>query len=214
MKYSIITLYPDLIEPYLSGSILGRAQKNGLIDVEIINLRDYGIGVHKQVDDTPYGGGAGMVLRPDVVVPAINKIKEASPSVKIILLSPAGKQYNQKIALQLSKIDHIALVCGRFEGFDARIEEYCDEVISVGPFVLAGGEIPALAIIESTARLTPGVLGNELSATDESFTSGTIEYPQYTKPESYENKKVPDVLLSGHHGEIAKWRESHRETIE
>ena len=213
MKITIITLYPDAIRPYLDTSILGRAQRNKIIDIEIINLRDFGIGKHKQVDDTPYGGGAGMVLRPDVVVPAINKIKDKSPNVKIILLSPAGKQFDQKIALQLSKIDHIALVCGRFEGFDARIEKHCDEVISIGPYVSAGGEIPALAIIESTARLIPGVLGNELSITDESYVNDTIEYPQYTKPEVFNGMKVPDVLLSGNHGEIAKWREENRETV-
>lgn len=240
MKFTIITLYPDAIKPYLDASILGRAQKNGAIDIEIINLRNFGIGNYKQVDDTPYGGGPGMVLRPDVIVPAIKKatqhhplyrssmrdytysdnnhsLSEGTPEskgvTKIILLSPSGKQFDQSTATRYSKLDHIVLVCGRFEGFDARIEKYCDEVISVGPYVLSGGEIPALTIVESVARLLPKVLGNELSTADESYSDGSIEYPQYTKPPQYDNMKVPDVLMGGNHAEIANWRTTHKKNI-
>ena len=222
MKITIITLYPDLIKPYLDGSILGRAQKNKLIDINIINLRDFGLGNYKQVDDTPYGGGAGMILRPDVVVPAIEKAKnnpllpEEGPGVvgaKVIMLSPDGKPYDQKTAQRLSKTEHLILVCGRFEGFDERIKQCCDEVISVGPYVLSGGELPALTIVESIVRLIPGVLGNPASSVDESFTNDMVEYPQYTKPEIYKGKPVPDILKSGNHQDIAAWRRSHKRHI-
>lgn len=213
MKFTIITLYPDLIKPYLDGSILGRAQKNKLIDIELINLRNFGLGNYKQVDDTPYGGGAGMVLRPDVVIPAIQKSKVKSLKSKVVLLSPDGKQYNQKIANDLSKYQHLILVCGRFEGFDERIKKYVDEVISIGQYITSGGELPALSIVESVSRLIPGVLGNKESVADESFTDSFIEYPQYTKPEDYKGDKVPDILLSGNHKEISNWRQAHKRKI-
>jgi len=213
MKFTIITLYPDLIKPYLDGSILGRAQKNKLIDIELINLRNFGLGNYKQVDDTPYGGGAGMVLKPDVVIPAIQKSKVKSLKSKVVLLSPDGKQYNQKIANDLSKYQHLILVCGRFEGFDERIKKYVDEVISIGQYITSGGELPALSIVESVSRLIPGVLGNKESVADESFTDSFIEYPQYTKPEDYKGDKVPDILLSGNHKEISNWRQAHKRKI-
>ena len=214
MKFTIITLYPDAIKPYLDSSILGRAQKNGLIDINIVNLRDYGLGKHKQVDDTPFGGGPGMILRADVVAPAIKELKNSNPNSRVIMLSPDGEIFNQQTARDLSTTDkELILLSGRFEGFDARIDKYIDKKISIGPYVLAGGEIPALAIIESVARLIPGVLGNPLSSEEESHSENYIEYPQYTKPQSYLDNNVPEILLSGDHEKIKKWRQEHKRKL-
>jgi len=213
MKFTLLTLYPDAIKPYLNTSIIGRAQKNGVAEIRIVNLRDFGLGKHKQVDDTPYGGGPGMILRADVIVPAIERFKVESRKSKVILLSPTGRQFDQSTATRYSKLGHLILVCGRFEGFDARINKFCDEVISTGPYVLAGGEIPALTIVEAVARLTPGVLGNDLSSVDESFAENSIEYPQYTKPSTFDKMDVPGILLSGHHSEIDNWREAQKKPL-
>lgn len=205
MKFTIITLFPKEVDTYLKASVLGRAREKKLLEIELINLRDFGIGKHKKVDDTPYGGGPGMLLRPDVVVTAINKAR--TKRSKVILLSPEGKVFNQLVARRYFKQEHLVLVCGRFEGFDARIKDYVDEVVSLGSFVLSGGELGAMSIVEATARLIPGVLGNSESALNESFsTEQKLEYPQYTKPQNFEGKPVPDVLLSGHHKNIEKWR--------
>lgn len=205
MKFTIITLFPKEVDTYLKASVLGRAREKKLLEIELINLRDFGIGKHKKVDDTPYGGGPGMLLRPDVVVTAINKAR--TKRSKVILLSPEGKVFNQLVARRYFKQEHLVLVCGRFEGFDARIKDYVDEVVSLGSFVLSGGELGAMSIVEATARLIPGVLGNSESALNESFSTGQkLEYPQYTKPQNFEGKPVPDVLLSGHHKNIEKWR--------
>ncbi|MBP6930043.1 tRNA (guanosine(37)-N1)-methyltransferase TrmD [Patescibacteria group bacterium] len=205
MKFTIITLFPKEVDTYLKASVLGRAREKKLLEIELINLRDFGIGKHKKVDDTPYGGGPGMLLRPDVVVTAINKVR--TKHSKVILLSPEGKVFNQLVARRYFKQEHLVLVCGRFEGFDARIKDYVDEVVSLGSFVLSGGELGAMSIVEATARLIPGVLGNSESALNESFsTEQKLEYPQYTKPQNFEGKPVPDVLLSGHHKNIEKWR--------
>lgn len=214
MKFTIITLYPDAIKPYLDTSILGRAQKKGLININIVNLRDFGLGKHKQVDDTPFGGGPGMILRADVVIPAIKKIKQHNPKAEMIMLTPDGEIYNQQIARNILKNNKdIILLAGRFEGFDARIDEYIDKKISVGPYVLAGGEIPALAIIESVARLIPEVLGNPLSPEEESHSENYIEYPQYTKPQTYLGVNVPEILISGDHKKIKEWREEHKRKL-
>lgn len=205
MKISIITLFPGMFEGPFGISMLKRAQDTDLVEFEFVDLRDFGIGRRKQVDDTPYGGGDGMVLRTDVVVPAIESVK--AKQSKTVLLTPQGQTYKQADAKRLSKLDHIILVCGHYEGFDERIRNYADEEISVGDYVLTGGEIPAMVVVDSITRLIPGVLGGGQSADVESFSDGeTLEYPQYTKPEEFRSVRVPEVLLSGHHGEIAKWR--------
>ncbi len=212
MKYTIVTLYPDAIRPYLDAAILGRAQKNNKIEVELIDLRDFGLGKYKQVDDTPYGGGPGMILRPDVVVPAIKQAEQGNKKARKILLSPEGGQFTQQHAEDI-KNDDLILIAGRFEGFDARIKKYIDEVVSIGPYILCGGEIAALAIIEASARLIPGVLGNTESTKEETFSNGSLEYPQYTKPDTYEGTTIPEVLKSGNHAEISKWRQENSRKI-
>lgn len=211
-KYTIITLYPELLKPYTDGAILGRAQKARKITIDYIDLREFGLSKYKQVDDTPYGGGPGMILRADVVVPAIKQALGRSKA-KVILLAPEGRAFNQQKAASLTNEGHIIFACGRFEGFDERITKYIDEKISVGPYVLSGGELPALTIIEAITRLIPGVLGNADSTTEESFTNNTLEYPQYTKPETYDGHDVPKILRSGHHQEIKKWRQEHQTQI-
>lgn len=222
MKISIITLFPDMFTGPFDMSMLQKARKNGLVEIDTINLRDYGIGPRKQVDDTPYGGGDGMVLKPEPVVAAIEAAAEGGPQILdantepgseqripvVILLTPQGETYTQATALELSREDHLILVCGHYEGFDERIREFVDMQISIGDYVLTGGEIPAMAITDSVVRLIPGVLGGERSAEDESFSDGeTLEHPHYTRPESFRGRSVPDVLLSGNHGEIARWRQ-------
>lgn len=211
MKIQIITLFPEMFEGVLNTSMLWKAQDKKLVEYKLINLRDFGIGPRKQVDDTPYGGGSGMVLRPE---PLINAIEAAKSSVvshqsSVILLTPRGKKFDQAKARELSKLDDIILVCARYEGYDERVVEFVDEEISIGDYVLTGGELPAMVVADTVTRLIPGVLGGEASAELESYSQpGVIEHPQYTRPEEYHSLKVPDVLLSGHHGEIAKWRKN------
>lgn len=205
MKISVITLFPEMFESYFRHSMMWKAQEKKLLKLEYVNLRDFGIGPRKQVDDTPYGGGDGMVLRADVVVPGIESVR--TNGSRVILLTPQGKAFRQADARRLSSLKHLILVCGHYEGFDERIRDYVDEQLSIGDYVLTGGELPAMVMMDAVARLIPGVLGGETSAEVESFSDGkTLEYPQYTRPEEFGGKKVPDVLLSGHHGEIAKWR--------
>lgn len=207
MKITILTLFPEMFPGFFSESILGRAQRNGLIDIITVNLRDWGLGNHKQVDDTPYGGGAGMVLKVDVLVKAISDLKSKNKSAKVILMTPQGKKFNQEIAKRMAgKGEDLILVCGHYEGFDERIREYVDAEISIGDYVLTGGELAAAVVTDAVARLIPGVLGKEASHQNESFEDNLLEYPHYTRPEIYEGKKVPDVLLSGNHAEIEKWR--------
>lgn len=204
MKISIITLFPEVFEPILNSSILKRAQKKGLVEFELINLRDFGEGKHKIVDGRPYGGGVGMLLRADILAKALSSIINHQSS--IILTSASGKPYKQKSAQKLSKLKHLVIVCGHYEGVDQRfIDKYVTEEISIGDYVLTGGEIPAMAIIDSVTRLIPGVLKKEATLY-ESFSENLLEYPQYTRPEEFEGKKAPKVLLSGNHAEIAKWR--------
>ena len=203
MKLSIITLFPEVFHPILNSSILKRAQEKGLVNFKLINLRDFGEGKHQQVDDRPYGGGAGMVLRADILAKAVHKVR----SHKIILMSASGKPYKQTKAREFSKLKHLIIVCGHYEGIDQRfIDKYVDEEISIGDYVLTGGEVPAMVIIDSISRLIPGVLQKPEAIINESFSEGLLEYPQYTRPEEFEGEKVPEVLLSGNHAEIKKWR--------
>jgi tRNA (guanine37-N1)-methyltransferase len=209
MKVQIITLFPEMFEGVLNTSMLWKAQDKKLVEYKLINLRDYGLGPRKTVDDTPYGGGDGMVLRPEPLVAAIEAAKQKAKSKKqkVILMTPRGKKFDQAKAREYSKLEDIILVCARYEGYDERVIEFVDEEISVGDFVLTGGELPAMIITDAVTRLIPGVLGGETSAIKESHSEpGVIEHPQYTRPEEFRGLKVPETLLSGHHAEIAKWR--------
>ena len=204
MKFDVLTLFPDMFKS-LEESIIGRAKEKGLIEINLINIRDFSKDKHKKVDDTPYGGGAGMVIKPDVVYEAYSSIK--SENAKVIYLSPQGKVLNQNKVKELSKEDHLILLCGHYEGIDQRVlDEIVDEEISIGDYVLTGGELPAMVIIDSVSRYVEGVLNDE-STKEESFSNKLLEYPQYTRPEEFRGKKVPEVLISGHHENIKKWRE-------
>ncbi|MDO4902448.1 MAG: tRNA (guanosine(37)-N1)-methyltransferase TrmD [bacterium] len=211
MLIQIITLFPEMFEPVLNGSMMWKAQNQGAVRFEMINLRDYGIGPRKQVDDTPYGGGDGMLLKPEPLFEAVEFAKSKSPHARVIAMSPSPTIWNQQMAQNYAdEARDLIILCGRYEGFDARIFELVDEKISVGKFVLTGGELPAMTIIDSIVRLIPGVLGGETSAEIESYSDGgNLEFPQYTRPAEFRGLKVPEVLLSGHHGEIAKWRTNH-----
>ncbi len=259
IKFTIITLFPEAVKPYLETSMMWKATEKGLAEFELVNLRDFGLGPHKSVDDTPYGGGDGMLLRCEPVFAAIESVKKDDPSAKVILPTPVGEIWNQDMARKFangveltntpsrssslapvclrqfasqgasvtglasefapvvaSDLDealvssHYIILCPHYEGYDERILTIVDYKISLGKYVLTGGELPALIIIDSVVRLIPGVLGGEKSAEIESFSDGdNLEYPQYTRPEDFRGMKVPEVLLSGNHGEIAKWREKH-----
>ena len=203
MKFSILTLFPEMFEP-IKHSIIERATKQNLIDINLINIRDFSKDKHKHVDDTPYGGGAGMVIKPDVVEAAYNSIKDEN--AKVIYLSPKGKVLNQSKVKELSKEKHLILLCGHYEGIDQRvIDKIVDEEISIGDYVLTGGEIPAMVLIDSVCRYVEGVLSED-STSEESFSQGILEYPQYTRPEIFEGVKIPEILQSGHHENINKWR--------
>ena len=203
MKFDVLTLFPEMFEP-VKQSILGRAEENKLIEVNLINIRDFSKNKHKKVDDTPYGGGAGMVIQPDVVYDAYKSVQ--NENAKVIYLTPQGKKLDQKKVEELSKEKHLILLCGHYEGIDQRvIDKIVDEEISIGDYVLTGGEIPAMVLIDSVSRYVDGVLSQD-STSEESFSQGILEYPQYTRPEIFDGVKVPDVLLSGHHANISKWR--------
>lgn len=203
MKFDVLTLFPEMFEP-LKQSIIKRAVEKNLIDINLINIRDFSEDKHNKVDDTPYGGGAGMLMKPDVVDRAYNFIK--SENAKVIYLTPQGKTLNQRIVRDLSKQEHLILLCGHYEGIDQRVlDKIVDEEISIGDYVLTGGELPAMVLIDSVSRYVDGVLSDE-STDEESFSNGLLEYPQYTRPEIFDNVKVPDVLISGHHENIRKWR--------
>ncbi|MCO4744445.1 MAG: tRNA (guanosine(37)-N1)-methyltransferase TrmD [Proteobacteria bacterium] len=204
MKFDVLTLHPEMVRGPLSCSILGRAASAGHIEVRVHDIRDWAGNKHKNVDDTPYGGGPGMVMRVDIVAAALEAIR--TPDSHVILTSPAGATFRQKRAEELALGKHVIVVCGHYEGIDARIEQLVDEELSLGDFVLTGGEIAAIAFVDAVARLVPGVLGNAASASDESFSSGLLEYPQFTRPRSFDGMDVPEVLLSGHHGRIDAWR--------
>ena len=203
MQFDVLTLFPEMFEP-LNKSIIGRAKEKGLININLINIRDFSKNKHKKVDDTPYGGGAGMVMMPDVVDRAYNSIKDKN--AKVIYMSPQGKTLDQKKVEELSKEEHLVILCGHYEGIDQRvIDKIVDEEISIGDYVLTGGELPAMVLIDSVSRYVEGVLKEE-SIKEESFSEGLLEYPQYTRPEVFNGKQVPEVLLSGHHENIDKWR--------
>ena len=203
MKFDVLTLFPEMFE-ILNQSIIGKAIEKELIDINLINIRDFSKDKHKKVDDTPYGGGAGMVMKPDVVYDAYQSIKDRN--AKVIYMSPQGKPLNQKKVEELSKENHLIILCGHYEGIDQRVlDKIVDEEISIGDYVLTGGEIPAIVLIDSVSRYVEGVLKEE-SIKEESFSNGLLEYPQYTRPEIFEGMKVPEVLLSGHHENIEKWR--------
>ena len=206
VRFSVLTLFPEIFDSPLKVSILGRAIEGGKICVDIINLRDFAKGRHRVVDDKPFGGGKGMLIKPEPVIDAINSIKSTSPGAWVILLSPYGLTFNQEVAKSLSKKNHLLLVCGHYEGIDERVRHFIDEEISLGDFVLTGGEVAALAIIDAVSRLVPNVLGSYSSLEEESFSNGILEYPQYTRPREYKGYKVPEVLLSGHHKRIKEWR--------
>lgn len=203
MKFDVLTLFPEMFEP-IKQSIIGKAEEKKLIDINLINIRDFSKNKHKKVDDTPYGGGAGMVMQADVVYDAYKSIKDEN--AKVIYLTPQGKVLNQKKVEELSKQEHLILLCGHYEGIDQRvIDKIVDEEISIGNYVLTGGEIPAMVLIDSVSRYVDGVL-SEGSISEESFSQGILEYPQYTRPETFEGVKVPEILISGHHKNINKWR--------
>jgi tRNA (guanine37-N1)-methyltransferase len=212
MKIQIISLFPEMFEGVLNNSMLWKAQDKGLASYHYINLREFGLGPRKQVDDTPYGGGDGMLMKPEPLVAAIEQAKANDPSATVILPTPRGKLYKQSDAKRLAaKATGLILVCPRYEGYDERIADWVDEQFRIGNYVLTGGELPAMVIIDSVVRLLPGVLGGEMSAEVESFQADDqlIEFPQYTRPEDFRGLKVPDVLLSGHHADIERWRKSH-----
>ncbi len=230
MKISIITLFPEVFNPILNTSILKRAQKKNLVEFELINLRNFGEGRHQVVDDKPYGGGAGMVLKADILAKALKNITSKLPTtnyqsrrisfdedsrfatksksgLRTILMSASGTPYKQSGAKQFSQLDHLIVICGHYEGVDQRfIDKYVDEEISIGDYVLTGGEVPAMVIVDSVTRLVPGVLEKPEATVNESFSEGLLEYPQYTRPEDFEGEKVPEVLLSGNHAAVDKWR--------
>ena len=233
IKFTIITLFREALEPYLQASMMWKASEKGLALFNFVNLREYGLGPHRSVDDTPYGGGDGMLLRCEPVFAAIEEVKKSDPSAEVILPTPVGETWTQELARRFAGVDnantdgndsadadaptpdrHYIILCPHYEGYDERILTLVDHKISLGHYVLTGGELPALCIIDSIVRLIPGVLGGEQSAEIESFSDGdNLEYPQYTKPADFRGITVPDILLSGNHGEIAKWRAEHSGTV-
>ena len=213
MKISILTLFPDVVRTYLGASILGLAEERGLVGFEVRDIREHAEGKHRQVDDRPFGGGPGMVLMPGPVVAAVEAARAAHEAgAELILLTPQGERFDQRMAEGLSRAPGLILICGRYEGFDERVREVLHpREVSIGDYVLAGGEIPALAVTEAVVRLLPGVLGHADSATDDSFARGLLEGPQYTRPREFRGHGVPDVLFSGDHAAIAAWREKAAE---
>ncbi|MGG1661456.1 tRNA (guanosine(37)-N1)-methyltransferase TrmD [Brevibacillus sp. NRS-1366] len=218
MRIDILTLFPEMVTPVLSSSILGKASEKEIADFHVHNFRDFSESKHGTVDDTPYGGGGGMVLKPEPLFRAVESMatdKDKKP--RVILMCPQGVPYHQKLAEELAKEEHLVFICGHYEGYDERIREHLvTDEISIGDYVLTGGELAAMVVIDSVVRLQPGALGNQTSAVEDSFSTGLLEYPHYTRPAEYRGWKVPDVLLSGHHANIETWRlkESLRRTSE
>ena len=221
VKFTIISLFSDALDPYLNSSMMWKAKEKGIAEFDFVDLREFGLGAHKTVDDTPYGGGDGMLLMCEPVFNAIESVKKNSPNAKVILPTPAGQTWHQGIVrnfverINRDEENHYIILCPHYEGYDERILTIVDYKISLGHFVLTGGELPALIVIDSIVRLLPGVLGGENSAIIESFSEeNTIEYPQYTKPADFRGMQVPEVLLSGHHAKIAEWRKAHSRPVD
>ncbi len=206
MRVDVFTIFPDLVDSYSTVSLLGKAKDNGFLDLRCHDIRSGAVGAHRSVDDAPFGGGAGMVMKPE---PIFEVVRRVDPPRPLILLSPSGKKFEQADAKELSKLEGVSFLCGRYEGVDQRvIDNLVDRQISLGDFVLSGGEVAALAIIESVVRLIPGVMGNEESSVEESFSEGLLEYPHFTRPRDYQGFTVPEVLISGDHKAIAQWRKA------
>ncbi len=205
LRIDIVTLFPAMVEPPLAASVLGRARARGLVDIRVVNLRDYAEGRHRVTDDTPFGGGGGMVLKPEPLFAAVEALR--TPAARVILMDPRGRLFTQPAAWELAGARHLILLAGRYEGVDERVSELlADDAISIGDYVLTGGELPALVVADAVVRLLPGVLGGEGAAERESFAEGLLEPPQYTRPEGFRGARVPAVLLSGDHAKIARWR--------
>lgn len=206
VNFTVVTLFPGMFDSPMGHSILKKAQEKGLISIRLVDPRDYTTDRHRVTDDYPYGGGQGMVMKPEPLVAAIEDIRARIPKARVVLLSPQGAVFRQKLAAELAESEELVLVCGRYEGVDERVKSFVDEELSVGDFTLSGGEPAAMVVIDAVSRLIPGVLGNENSAADESFVGGLLEYPQYTRPEEFRGMKVPQVLLSGDHERVRQWR--------
>ncbi|MBI0110851.1 tRNA (guanosine(37)-N1)-methyltransferase TrmD [Lactobacillus sp. W8093] len=207
MKINVLTLFPDMFTP-LTTSMLGRGLEDRKWQLNLVNFRDFTTDVHHHVDDSPYGGGAGMVLQIMPIKKALDSIKNKG---KVIITAPQGKTFNQKMAQEWSQAENLTFICGHYEGFDQRVYDLADEIVSIGDYVLTGGELPTMSMIDATVRLIPGILGNDASPVEESFAHGLLEYPQYTRPDDFEGMKVPAVLTSGNHQKIAQWR--HKEAL-
>lgn len=209
MQIDILTLFPEMFQGPFDTSMIKRARERGLVSISIINIRDFSRNKHRTVDDTPYGGGAGMVMSPEPVFEAVDFVrrKSGNSSPRIILMCPTGSPFDQELAKELAKEEHLVLICGHYEGFDERIREgVATDEISIGDFVLTGGELPAMVVVDAVTRLVPGVLGEKTSAEEDSFYHGLLEYPQYTRPRNFRGMEVPEVLTSGHHEKIRQWR--------
>lgn len=206
MKIDVLTLFPGMFDGPLSDSIIKRAQNNGAVEIQLTDIRDFAKDKHRTVDDRPFGGGAGMVFQPEVLYEAITSIPR-EPNTRVILTSPQGQVFNQQLALELSKESHLVIICGHYEGIDERVRELLvTDEISIGDYVLTGGELPAMVMIDAVVRQIPGVVGKEESVVEDSFYQGVLDYPHYTRPAEFRGMKVPEVLLSGNHAEIARWR--------
>jgi tRNA (guanine37-N1)-methyltransferase len=217
MRFDVLTLFPELFSSFLKETILGRAVKAGLVDIRLINIRSFARGRHLVTDDSPFGGGEGMVMKPGPVSRALDSIDRTKDRSLVLLLTPQGRTFDQPLAWDLSRMEQIILICGRYEGVDERIRTTCvDMELSIGDFVLSGGEMAAMVVIEAVSRLVPGVLGGEKSSQEDSFEEGLLEYPQYTRPRVFKNQEVPEILLSGDHEKIRVWRrtESLKRTLE
>ena len=205
-RFDIITIFPGMFESPLNESILKRARDEGLLEITLHDLRDYTLDKHRRVDDCPFGGGVGLVMNVEPIVRAVEAVRENRPGARTILLSPGGQSFNQKMAWELSEEENLIFVCGRYEGVDERVLNFVDSAVSIGDYVMAGGEVPAMVIVEAVSRLIPGVVGDESSIIEESFEGNRLEHPQYTKPREFRGFKVPEVLLSGHHRKIQDWQ--------
>ncbi|MFO7601238.1 MAG: tRNA (guanosine(37)-N1)-methyltransferase TrmD [Candidatus Desulfacyla sp.] len=217
MKFDVLTLFPEMIEACLRQGVLGRAINRGLVDITLVNIRDFARGSHKITDDRPYGGGDGMIMKPGPICRALQSVDRIKGIGRVILLSPQGKRFDQSMAWDMSRWDQIILICGRYEGVDERIlSTHIDMELSVGDYILTGGELGAMLVIDAVARLIPGVLGGEKSSIEDSFEDGLLKYPQYTRPRTFQGREVPEILLSGDHEKIRVWRrkESLRRTVE